>query len=87
MNLKTSRRKLLAQIAAGAAVAQMPLMGMAQTKKIKIGFVSPQTGVLAAFGETDRWALNSLKDQLAKGVTINGAHYAVEVLHLSLIHI
>lgn len=81
MNLKTSRRKLLAQIAAGAAVAQMPLMGMAQTKKIKIGFVSPQTGVLAAFGETDRWALNSLKDQLAKGVTINGAHYAVEVLH------
>lgn len=76
-----SRRKILTQIAAGAAASQLPLASFAQTKKIKIGFVSPQTGVLAAFGETDRWALNTLRDQLSKGVTINGTQYAIEVLH------
>ena len=49
------------------AVAAMTALGaipaFAQSKEIKIGFVSPQTGPLAAFGEADKWVISSLQEK------------------------
>jgi branched-chain amino acid transport system substrate-binding protein len=47
---------------------------------IKVGFVSPLTGPLAGFGETDPYILTLVRKALAKGVTIGGKTYAVEII-------
>ena len=47
---------------------------------IKVGFISPRTGPLASFGETDPYVLTLARKALAGGVTINGKKYAVEIL-------
>jgi branched-chain amino acid transport system substrate-binding protein len=51
-----TRRDLLKSTAAGAALvvaSGLAAPAIAQARKIKLGFVSPQTGPLAAFGEAD----------------------------------
>jgi len=51
-----TRRDLLKSTAAGAALVAtsgLAAPAIAQAKKIKLGYVSPQTGPLAAFGEAD----------------------------------
>ncbi len=78
----STRRAMLARLAAAGLAAQLPVATRAQARRsIRVGFVSPHTGALAAFGETDRWAMEALQPLLAKGVTVNGIDYAVEVLH------
>ena len=47
---------------------------------IKIGYVTPQTGALAAFGEADTFVLDALREVFAAGVAIGGATYAIEIL-------
>ena len=47
---------------------------------IKVGFISPRTGPLASFGETDPYVLTLARKALAGGVTINGKKYPVEIL-------
>lgn len=47
---------------------------------IKIGYVTPQTGPLAPFGEADTFVLNGLRDFLADGIMIQGTNYAVEII-------
>jgi branched-chain amino acid transport system substrate-binding protein len=76
-----SRRRVLGQLAAGAVAAQLPIPALAQTgRTLRIGFVSPQTGPLAAFGEANRWTIDSLKSKLAEGVVINGTRHPIEVV-------
>ncbi len=76
-----SRRRVLGQLAAGAVAAQLPIGALAQTgRTLRIGFVSPQTGPLAAFGEANKWTIESLKAKLAEGVVINGTRHPIEVL-------
>src|ERR1700690_2230808 len=48
---------------------------------IKIGFVSPLTGPASGFGEPDPYVLGLAKTALAKGLTIGGTKYAVEVVN------
>ncbi|MBC7814316.1 MAG: ABC transporter substrate-binding protein [Burkholderiales bacterium] len=52
----------------------------AQGRTIKIGYVSPQTGPLAAFGEADGYILDSMREFLADGIDIGGTMYPVEIL-------
>ncbi len=56
-----SRRELLhSTVAAGAAFAAPALIGtpaLAAGREIKIGFVSPTTGPVAAFGASDDYVL------------------------------
>jgi branched-chain amino acid transport system substrate-binding protein len=52
----------------------------AATKAIRIGFVSPQTGPLAAFGEADTYTLRSLQPLLEAGVMMPGGKRPVEIL-------
>jgi branched-chain amino acid transport system substrate-binding protein len=47
---------------------------------LKIGYVSPETGASAAFGQPDAWLLGEVRKSLANGITAGGKHYAVEIL-------
>ena len=47
---------------------------------IKIGFVSPITGPASGFGEPDPYVLSLAKAAYAKGLTIGGTKYSVEIV-------
>lgn len=46
---------------------------------IKLGFVSPITGPASGFGEPDGYVIGLARKAFAKGLTIGGTHYAVEI--------
>ncbi len=76
MNL--NRRQFTQAAAALAAAGASPLVLAADM--LKIGFVSPQTGPLALFGETDKWVINQLKTTFRDGLSVGGRKYPVEIL-------
>src|SRR6185503_3978348 len=81
---EASRRGFLrlaggATLVAGAAGLGVPAFAQAG-RKIKIGYVSPQTGPLAAFGEGDKFVLGGVMDALKAGITIGNATYPVEII-------
>lgn len=82
MTFTISRRKLLTT--AGAALGTFALgrtSAMAQSAiSLKIGFISPVSGPLAGFGQTDGYVLAKAREALANGVTMNNVGYAVELL-------
>jgi branched-chain amino acid transport system substrate-binding protein len=47
---------------------------------IKIGFVSPQTGPLAPFGEADKWVIEQLRARFEDGLTLGGRKVAVQIV-------
>ncbi|OBZ94514.1 ABC transporter substrate-binding protein [Pararhizobium polonicum] len=58
----TTRREFLKQTAATgvlAATSGLAMPAIAQAAPIKLGYVSPQTGPLAAFGEADKFVIDS----------------------------
>jgi len=54
-----TRRELIQSVAAAALVSASGVSFAADT--IKIGYVSPQTGPLAPFGEADKWVIEQMK--------------------------
>ena len=52
----------------------------AQADTLKIGYVSPQTGPLAAFGESDAFVLEQVRAQVEGGIQLNGKTYDVEII-------
>ena len=52
----------------------------AQDNVIRIGYVTPQTGPLAAFGAADAFIIAGVEEALADGIEIGGTTYAVEIL-------
>jgi branched-chain amino acid transport system substrate-binding protein len=48
---------------------------------IKLGFVSPLTGPAAGFGEGDPYIIGLAKKGFAKGLTVGGTHYTVEIVN------
>ncbi|MBV9220846.1 MAG: ABC transporter substrate-binding protein [Methylobacteriaceae bacterium] len=81
---RIDRRTLLkAGTAAGAALATGPLFSpavRAAAKTIKLGYVSPQTGPLAAFAAADQFTLSAFKDIVKDGIAVGGTKYPVEVV-------
>lgn len=75
-----SRRQFGAGVAALGAASTLPMPALAQSKTIKIGFVTPQTGPLAVFAESDAFVLEQFRTQLAGGLQINGETYNVEFI-------
>jgi branched-chain amino acid transport system substrate-binding protein len=77
-----SRRGLM--LSAGAAgltlAAGARRASAAADKVLKVGFVSPRTGALGGFGETDGYVLELARKALASGVTIGGTTYEVKIL-------
>src|SRR4051794_10496469 len=47
---------------------------------ILVGYVSPQTGPAAGFGETDQWLLGVVRDALSKGIKAGDKTYNVKIL-------
>jgi branched-chain amino acid transport system substrate-binding protein len=81
-----SRRTLLTGLAAlsipvSASLSSHHLEPMLKKgRTIKFGYVSPETGPLAAFGAADAFVINALKPILAKGIAIGGVHHPIEVI-------
>ncbi len=78
-----TRRGVIQSGVAGAAVLSslsFTRMAHAQDGMIKIGFVSPKTGPLAGFAESDDYILEGINSVFADGIEIDGATYGVEVI-------
>ena len=78
-----SRRGLVIGAGAAGLVLAAGARGQfaaAADKSLKVGFISPRTGALAGFGETDGFVLDMARKALAKGLAVNGQTYAVEII-------
>jgi branched-chain amino acid transport system substrate-binding protein len=82
MNVSINRRAVvkggLGALAAPAILRVIP--ANAQSKAIKIGHVSPRTGPLAGFGESDGFIIDQMKKILAPGLKSGGKTYPVEII-------
>src|SRR5690242_3889053 len=70
-------------IASGAALASaVPALWRTANAAdtLKVGFISPRSGPLAGFGEGDPYVIGLVRKTLAKGFTIGGKTYAVEII-------
>ena len=78
---KPSRRKVLAG-AGGLAIAAASRGSFAAgaENSLKVGFISPRTGALAGFGQTDGYVLDLARAALKDGLAIGDKTYAVELL-------
>ncbi|MER8429725.1 ABC transporter substrate-binding protein [Mesorhizobium caraganae] len=77
-----SRRQFITtSLAGGAALALSRGKAFAQAADtLKVGFVSPRTGPLAGFGQTDGYVLDLARKALAGGLDVGGKKYSVEIL-------
>jgi len=79
---RVNRRSFMkASAATGAALAAGSVFAPAvhAAKSIKIGYVSPQTGPLAAFAEADNFVISNFLDAVKSGIKVGSATYPVEV--------
>lgn len=76
--MKSSRRTIVKSMFAAAAATSMPLAWAADV--VKIGYVSPQTGPLAPFGEADKWVIEQMKLAFKDGITIAGKKHEVQII-------
>ena len=78
-----SRRGLIVSAgAAGLAAAARPYGAFAAGPEttLKVGFVSPRTGKLGGFGETDGYILELARKSLASGLKVSDKTYGINVL-------
>lgn len=64
----------------GATALGLPSLVLAQAKEIRIGFVSPQTGPLAPFGEADKFTIEQMNKLFAGGIEIGGKKVPVTII-------
>jgi branched-chain amino acid transport system substrate-binding protein len=78
----TRRRFMQGTAATGAALAAGPLFAPAvkAANTIKIGYVSPKTGPLAPFAESDDFNAKLYLDTIKSTLKIGGSDYTVEVI-------
>jgi branched-chain amino acid transport system substrate-binding protein len=77
------RRKFLTYSGGAIAVAAtstLPAPAVHAASTVKIGFVSPQTGPLAPFGEADKFVLADARAALKNGIKIGKKNYQVEII-------
>lgn len=76
--MKLNRRHFSRGIAVAAALGAAPMAWAAST--VKIGYVSPQTGPLAPFGEADKWVIEQMKSAFKDGIVIGGQKHDVQIV-------
>ena len=79
-NRFTRRTALAGGAALLAAPALLPRRALAQDGTIRLGFVSPRTGPVAAFGAPDEFVLRGIRAAVEGGIEIGGRSYAVEII-------
>ncbi|MBS0318451.1 MAG: ABC transporter substrate-binding protein, partial [Proteobacteria bacterium] len=68
-------------IQGGSAVAAgLMAPGVFAADTVKIGYVSPQTGPLAPFGESDKWVIDQMKAVFKDGLVIGGKKHQVQIV-------
>jgi len=82
-----SRRTFVRGVAAGAAGLGLAACssglksgGSGVAGTVKIGFISPMTGPDAAFATANPFVLSKVREAFAKGLTIGGKKYKVEIV-------
>ena len=78
-----SRRRVLQAGAAAVATLGFPYINSAFAqagRKIKIGYVSPESGPLAPFGEADKYVIGAIRELMKAGIAIGGKNYPVEII-------
>lgn len=75
-----TRRTFLQSTAAAAAASSLPRMALAQDKVIKIGFLAPLTGAVAAWGKPglDGCEIWAERVNAAGGIKLSDGNYMVE---------
>jgi branched-chain amino acid transport system substrate-binding protein len=79
----TNRRALLGVGGVMGLAMLSPASLFAQTadaNTLKVGFISPRTGPLAGFGESDGYVLEQARKALKGGLVVGGKKYSVEIL-------
>ena len=76
--MSISRRHFTQGVAVAAVAGATPLVWAADV--VKIGYVSPQTGPLAPFGEADKWVIDQMKSAFKDGIVIGGRKHEVQIL-------
>ncbi len=82
-SIRVNRRNFIkASAATGAALAALPVFAPAvrAAKSIMLGYVSPQTGPLAAFAQADNFVVSNFLNTVKGGLKIGSATYPVEVV-------
>ncbi len=81
-NHSIDRRTLLKYSAATGAALSLGVKSpvIAQTRAIKLGYVSPLTGPLAAFAEADNFIIANFKEATKAGIKVGNATVPVEVI-------
>ena len=77
------RRTILKMGAAAGALAATGLMApavQAQARSIKLGYVSPKTGPLAAFAEVDEFIIDGFLEAMKDGLAVGSKTYNFEVV-------
>jgi hypothetical protein len=76
------RAFIKASAATGAALAAGSVFAPAvrAAKTIKLGYVSPQTGPLAAFAEANNFIISNFQGAVKNGIKVGNATYPVEVV-------
>jgi branched-chain amino acid transport system substrate-binding protein len=76
-----SRRQFV-KTSAGVAAAGALLgkRAFAAPKQLKIGYISPETGALALFGESDAFVVDEIRKKFQGGIMSGGATWPVEIL-------
>ncbi|WP_298493165.1 ABC transporter substrate-binding protein [uncultured Maritimibacter sp.] len=79
---KLDRRTLLKGLGAvTAATIALPHYARAQgSKTIKIGVISPMTGPLSLFGDTDAYTVDKIMALVKDGIEVGGETYNIEIL-------
>jgi branched-chain amino acid transport system substrate-binding protein len=79
-----TRRRLLEVAGAGAGLTALsrafPKPAIAAERTIKLGYVSPQTGPLAAFAEADNFTIETVRTALKDGLAVGGKTHPIEIL-------
>ena len=63
-------RRTLLKSSAAALATGIAMPAIAQTRPIKLGYVSPQTGPLAAFAEADNFIITNFKEATKAGIKL-----------------
>lgn len=75
-----TRRELMAATGAVTAAIALGARPAFAADTLKVGFISPRTGPLGGFGETDGYVLEVVRKAIGDGIEIGGKKYAVEIL-------
>ena len=74
-----NRRTFVQGVSGAAAALGIPTLARA-ADTVKIGYVSPQTGPLAPFGEADKWVIEQMRTVFKDGLSIGGKKVELQIL-------